>query len=458
MSLEATNEHLLIARARRGDTESFRALYARYFPRVYAYIAYRVGRAQDAEDITAEVFAKAVAGLARFEDRGAGAFGGWLFRIAHNQIALFYRQQRRAGELFALDELPDIQGNDLPLDLAVQRKEQFARLRALILALAPRRREVVLLRFFGGLRNQEIAEALGLDERTVAAHLSRGLDDLRRRYLPEPAREGRGPAVTDNHHRDCALLDDLARTVPQADPAFRDHLEAQLLAQLQPRVSDRETDTMQMISMYPHPTAQETDRPARRAPLTLAAALLMVILAGSALLFMNRPAGAPDLFAAAQQQTATPVIEAFAAEQITYVPQTPTPMDADAEAQNNALRPPVLLTPTVQAPSARVPEVIVVTLEATVVAPIEVLSEAPAGYVPVVIAAQDIARGTAITPDLLAVVYWPLDLYWAAVSSLGADAEDLYSAVEQAAGLYANADIPRFQPVLAADLAPQQQP
>lgn len=188
MSREAANEHDLVARARRGDAEAFRALYAHYFPRVYAYIAYRVGRAQDAEDVTAEVFIKAVTGLAQFEDRGAGAFGGWLFRLAHNQVALFYRQQRRAGESVALDELPDVQGGDLLPELAVQRKEQFARLRALILALAPRKREVVLLRFFGGLRNQEIAEALGLDERTVAAHLSRGLDDLRRRAAAE--REG----------------------------------------------------------------------------------------------------------------------------------------------------------------------------------------------------------------------------------------------------------------------------
>ncbi len=188
MSWEAADEHDLVVRARCGDTEAFRTLYAHYFPRVYAYVAYRVGRAQDAEDITADVFMKAVAGLAQFEDRGAGAFGGWLFRIAHNQVALFYRRQRRAGEPVALDELPDVPSGDLLPELAVQRKERFARLRALILALAPRRREVVLLRFFGGLRNQEIAEALGLDERTVAAHLSRGLDDLRRRAAPE--REG----------------------------------------------------------------------------------------------------------------------------------------------------------------------------------------------------------------------------------------------------------------------------
>jgi len=291
---------------------------------------------------------------------------------------------------------------------------------------------------------------------------------------------------------------------------------------------------MQHALMYPHSVPQEANRPLRSvaAPLTLAAALLMVILAGSALLFMGQPDSGADPLAAAQQQTATPTptacppllnwterytvqpgdtllgvivrhgvdarlfLEANCLDensrlipgQTVYLPlatvgplhllpaATPIPADplilmtataiiAEATAQApsqmlltatpigaDALPLQIPLTPTVQAPSASaaVTDAIVVTLEATIAA--------PAGYVPVVIAAQDIARGAVIAPDMLAVVYWPLDLYQAAISSLGADVEDLYSAVEQIAGLYANADIPRFQPVLAADLAPRQQP
>jgi len=316
--------------------------------------------------------------------------------------------------------------------------------------------------------------------------------------------------VTDNHNRDRALLDELSAVVPQADPAFRDRLEAQLLAQLQERAlhtPEEEISAMQHALMYPHSVPQEANHSLRSvaAPLTLAAALLMVILAGSALLFMGQPDSGADPLAAAQQQTATPIptacppllnwterytvqpgdtllgvivrhgvdarlfLEANCLDensrlipgQTVYLPLpieepsaispapavsllTPTPIGADA------LPLQIPLPPTVQAPSASaaVTDAIVVTLEATIAA--------PAGYVPVVIAAQDIARGAVITPDMLAVVYWPLDLYQAAISSLGADVEDLYSAVEQIAGLYANADIPRFQPVLVADLAPQQ--
>jgi RNA polymerase sigma factor (sigma-70 family) len=72
------------------------------------------------------------------------------------------------------------------------RQERFDILRRMIDTLPPRRQEVITLRFFGGLRNQEIAAMLDLDERTVASHLARALSDLNRRYralLVEPEKE-----------------------------------------------------------------------------------------------------------------------------------------------------------------------------------------------------------------------------------------------------------------------------
>jgi RNA polymerase sigma-70 factor, ECF subfamily len=177
---ELANERELVIEARR-DPEAFRQLYRHYFPRVFAYVSYRVGRAQDAEDLTAEAFLKAVEGLSSFRWRGARSFAAWLFRIAHNLVVNFYRDRQSAPEPVPAELLPDLPASDeLPAD-ALARKELLAHLRNLIKTLSPRQQEIVTLRFFGGLRNQEIAALLNLDERTVAAHLCRGIRTLQAR-------------------------------------------------------------------------------------------------------------------------------------------------------------------------------------------------------------------------------------------------------------------------------------
>jgi RNA polymerase sigma-70 factor, ECF subfamily len=174
--MNVNDEAALIEKAKR-DPEAFRQLYRAYFPRIYAYIAYRVGREADAEDLTADVFVKVVEALDRFDYRGEGAFAGWIFRIAYHCVVQFYRQRRNDSVSF--DELPDIQCDSPAPDAVLASKEKFLRLRSRIQSLSPRRQEIVTMRFFGGLRNQEIAAVLGLDERTIAAHLSRAIEDLR---------------------------------------------------------------------------------------------------------------------------------------------------------------------------------------------------------------------------------------------------------------------------------------
>jgi RNA polymerase sigma-70 factor (ECF subfamily) len=190
-SLSADEEQRLIEQAR-SDPEAFRALYRAYFAKVYGYVAYRVGRKQDAEDLVADIFVKVLEHLDRFEYRGDGSFAAWVFRIASNHVNAFYRRSGRRGEPIPLADLPEIQGTSPRPDEVLLKKEQFDILRRMIGTLPPRRQEVITLRFFGGLRNQEIAVLLDLDERTIASHLARALTDLNRRYralLIEPEKE-----------------------------------------------------------------------------------------------------------------------------------------------------------------------------------------------------------------------------------------------------------------------------
>jgi RNA polymerase sigma-70 factor (ECF subfamily) len=165
------------------DPQAFRQLYSHYFPRLYTYMSYRVGRAQDAEDLTAAVFLKVVEQLNRFEWRHDNSFAAWLFRIAHNSVSNFHRDNRSGmASPIPLGDLPDIPSNALLPDDLIERKELFRHLHSLVAGLPPRRREVISLKYFGGLQNREIALVLGLDERTVASNLSRALDDLQSKY------------------------------------------------------------------------------------------------------------------------------------------------------------------------------------------------------------------------------------------------------------------------------------
>jgi RNA polymerase sigma-70 factor, ECF subfamily len=165
----------LIQRAKH-DPEAFRALYHAWLPRVFAYVAYRVAVRADAEDITADVFMQVARSLRQFEHRGEGAFAAWLFRIASNAVVSHARRPHQRELL--LDDLPELSSEQATPERAYLDRERFLRLYRAIQTLSPRRQEIVTLRFFGGLRNIHIAEVLGIDERTVAAHLSRALNDL----------------------------------------------------------------------------------------------------------------------------------------------------------------------------------------------------------------------------------------------------------------------------------------
>lgn len=184
MRLDPKREKALLEQAMH-DLAAFEELYEHYFPKVYAYVNYRITPVQEAEDLIATTFLKVTERLGQFQWRGHGSFAAWLFRIAHDLVIDFYRRNHRGTSFTSLENLPELRSDSLlPVDTAVQ-KEKFAYLRQLIGTLSPRRQEIVTLKFFGGLRNREIAHLLALDERTVASHLCRGLEDLHRKLVAE---------------------------------------------------------------------------------------------------------------------------------------------------------------------------------------------------------------------------------------------------------------------------------
>lgn len=174
------DERHWIARAAT-DPTAFSTLYTHYFPRVYAYVRFRIGEEQEAEEVVAETFLKVVETIDRFQWRHAQSFAAWLFRIARNTLIDHARRAQRIQSVPLADTQPLVSEAISP-DEAAMRAEEVAGLYRLLATLSPRRQEIITLRFFGGLRNQEIAQVLEVDERTVAAHICRGLEDLHERY------------------------------------------------------------------------------------------------------------------------------------------------------------------------------------------------------------------------------------------------------------------------------------
>jgi RNA polymerase sigma-70 factor (ECF subfamily) len=184
MRLQAKRESILLDQARQ-DLAAFQELYEHYMPGIFAYVAYRVNRRQDIEDLVSDIFLKATRRLDQFEWRGDGSFTAWLFRIAHDCVVDFYRRNSKTVESVALDDLPELKSDPLHPEESALRKEQYSTLMRLLSDLSPRRQEVISLKFFAGLSNKEIAGVLDLDERTIASHLCRGLEDLHQRYIEQ---------------------------------------------------------------------------------------------------------------------------------------------------------------------------------------------------------------------------------------------------------------------------------
>lgn len=174
---ERSAEAELVERARR-DPEAFGSLYESYVDRLYGYIYHRVGNVQDAEDLTARTFYRALDSLDTYEDRGA-PFSAWLFRIAHNLVANHHRDRSRRRFL-SLDRLWfHSQDGDSPLQ-QVEQEETHAALWSAISRLPEERRNLLLFKFGSQLSNLEIGEMMNKSESAIKSLYFRTLATLRK--------------------------------------------------------------------------------------------------------------------------------------------------------------------------------------------------------------------------------------------------------------------------------------
>jgi RNA polymerase sigma-70 factor (ECF subfamily) len=176
------DENVLVERAKT-DPEAFGVLYESYVKKIYNYIYYRVGNQHDAEDLTARTFYRALDHIERYVNKGA-PFSAWLYRIAHNLVANWHRDQSRR-KLISLEDIKlSTQRREGP-DQVTEQKEEKDHLLAVIRRLPSDRQQLLILKFIEGMSNAEIGEVMGRSEGAIKSLYHRTLLSLREMFDSE---------------------------------------------------------------------------------------------------------------------------------------------------------------------------------------------------------------------------------------------------------------------------------
>lgn len=157
------------------DPKAFEAQYDAYVRKIYKYVYYRTQHRETAEDLTSQVFLKALDKLDSF-DESRGTFSAWIYGIARNALTDHYRASR---DTIDIDDVWDLRSDE---DVArdVEARERVEKLRPYLQALPKDQRDLVFLRLWDGLSYKEIAELTGRSEDACKMAFSRTIARLRK--------------------------------------------------------------------------------------------------------------------------------------------------------------------------------------------------------------------------------------------------------------------------------------
>lgn len=171
-------EEGLIRSAKQGNADAFATLYRANVQKIFRYIFYRISDQQVAEDLTGDVFMRALEGINRYDDRGK-PFIAWLYTIAHSRVVDHYRKtQRRPNE----SDIESVSLSVAPnLDAALIRRHAAQQLRQAITELTDDQQQVVILRFIERQPINQVAQIMGKKSNAIKALQHRALRSLARR-------------------------------------------------------------------------------------------------------------------------------------------------------------------------------------------------------------------------------------------------------------------------------------
>jgi RNA polymerase sigma-70 factor (ECF subfamily) len=179
---ELPEQQALLERAKRAEPGALGMLYDQYIDRIYVYIYHRVGQADLAEDLTAQVFMRMLEAV-RTGHGWQTSFSGWLYRIAHNLVIDHYRRRGRATFVDIEDAAPMQASSGNPVE-STETQFERQRLREALSELTDEQAQVISLRFLEDLSIAEVAVTMQKTEGAVKALQYRAVLALRRVMQP----------------------------------------------------------------------------------------------------------------------------------------------------------------------------------------------------------------------------------------------------------------------------------
>jgi RNA polymerase sigma-70 factor (ECF subfamily) len=174
-ALAELSEEQLIGEARALSEAAWSEIYRRHAQQVYAYIYFRLGDQTTAEDLAADVFVKALAGIGGYSYRGTPLLA-WLYRIAHNVTVDHRKAAARRAQHQSAEPPEDIEEQHDALGAFDARQDMLGAIRA----LTEDQQQVVILRFYHEMSNAQVSKVMGKPEGAVKALQTRALRSLRR--------------------------------------------------------------------------------------------------------------------------------------------------------------------------------------------------------------------------------------------------------------------------------------
>ncbi len=163
------NEERLVERAKQQDQQAFSELYEAYFDKIYRYIVLKTGDPAEAEDMTQQVFLKALRSISSFKWKGT-PFSAWLYRIAHNQVVDHLRKRdRRPTTLLDEDAPLASKSRESNPQKMTEHSLNMEQVLAAAQNLSESQREVISLRFTSDLPTDQVAKIMGKSQGAIKA-------------------------------------------------------------------------------------------------------------------------------------------------------------------------------------------------------------------------------------------------------------------------------------------------